>query len=359
MAAENKRKDSGYTEINQIHTDNTRKQSLEEKTEESKFEVVYVDKVIADKYINDTTPLVDRSVRVVTVRRFVTQFNGQHSNEKVREEGVEHEWITPSSTQYKTGNWQTIFQGKVESVKEIKLVETNPYSAVKMKDQNMIKREGTNEHGEFWTEEVYINSKTNVKKQLKTSHQQQHLRDDGFDKKWGESREEYPGQYSVGEKWEEMYKECDDYWQKTTERYEECVRKQGIEQQRSSSLKQAEPQLMRSGIIEFRNNRNFLNAEHWEEYVDGTLLKKIVNDNGYGIKKMIQVGMKLDIDKLEGIRTETDQNGYFKAFVDEDGNRYLSLKEMMEKEKRYLCWEYENITTEDLTTGILTLTKKG
>ena len=43
---------------------------------------------------------------------------------------------------------------------------------------------------------------------------------------------------------------------------------------------------MRSGISEFRNNRDYLNAEHWEEYVDGTILKKIVSDNGYGVKSM-------------------------------------------------------------------------
>lgn len=43
---------------------------------------------------------------------------------------------------------------------------------------------------------------------------------------------------------------------------------------------------MRSGIKEFRNNRNFLNAEYWEEFYDGTLLKKVVMDNGYGKKEM-------------------------------------------------------------------------
>ena len=32
---------------------------------------------------------------------------------------------------------------------------------------------------------------------------------------------------------------------------------------------------MRSGIVEFRNNRNFLTAEFWEEFFDGTLMKKM------------------------------------------------------------------------------------
>ena len=48
--------------------------------------------------------------------------------------------------------------------------------------------------------------------------------------------------------------------------------------------------MMRSGIVEFRNNRNFLNAEYWEEYYDGTLTKKIVNDDGYGKKLMKETG---------------------------------------------------------------------
>ena len=116
---------------------------------------------------------------------------------------------------------------------------------------------------------------------------------------------------------------------------------------------------MRSGITEFRNNRNFLNAEHWEEYVDGTLVKKIVNDNGYGIKAMQQKGMRLDIDKIEGITKETNEDGYLQAFVDQEGNRYLSLKEIMEKESKYLSWEYNNETIEDLSSGIMTMTKKG
>lgn len=89
--------------------------------------------------------------------------------------------------------------------------------------------------------------------------------------------------------------------------------------------------MMRSGIMEFRNNRNFLNAEYWEEYYDGSLLKKIVSDNGYGKKEMKQAGQRLDISKIEGIKKNTDEKGYFKSFEDEEGNHYYSLKELIEK----------------------------
>ena len=84
--------------------------------------------------------------------------------------------------------------------------------AKKKEFNQVINREGTNEHGEFWTEEVYINPKTDSKKQIKSSHQPAHLRDDGFDRKWGESREEKEGSSTTGEKWEELYKASDDYW---------------------------------------------------------------------------------------------------------------------------------------------------
>ena len=42
--------------------------------------------------------------------------------------------------------------------------------------------------------------------------------------------------------------------------------------------------------------------------------------------------MRLDIDKIEGIKKETDEHGYFIAFVDQKGNTYQSLKDICEKE---------------------------
>ena len=45
---------------------------------------------------------------------------------------------------------------------------------------------------------------------------------------------------TVGETWEELYKENDDYWQRTTEKYEECARKQD-EAQSTNTLEAEEP----------------------------------------------------------------------------------------------------------------------
>lgn len=116
---------------------------------------------------------------------------------------------------------------------------------------------------------------------------------------------------------------------------------------------------MRSGIQEFRNNRNFLKSEYWEEFVDGTLMKKIVDDNGYGLKKMIQVGQRLDYEKTGKIEKETDEKNYFKSFKDEHGNQYFSLKELIEKSEGYLSWKYVNETVDDLTQGLIIMSKKG
>lgn len=117
---------------------------------------------------------------------------------------------------------------------------------------------------------------------------------------------------------------------------------------------------MRSGINEFRNNRNFLSAEHYEEYYDGSLMKKIVNDNGYGLKKMIQTGQRLDVDKIASdICKKTDENGFFQCFIDTEGKQYNSLKELIEKAPEFLSWEYENETLEDIAKGVVTVTRKG
>ena len=45
-------------------------------------------------------------------------------------------------------------------------------------------------------------------------------------------------------------------------------------------------QLVRSGMNDFRNNRNYLYSERWEEYLDGSLSKRSVLDNGYGTRTL-------------------------------------------------------------------------
>lgn len=57
------------------------------------FEEKIVYKLIPDNHINDPTPLKDRSLKTHLVQRFLTQFAGSH---KVREEGIEHFWTSPT-----------------------------------------------------------------------------------------------------------------------------------------------------------------------------------------------------------------------------------------------------------------------
>jgi len=86
------------------------------------------------------------------------------------------------------------------------------------------------------------------------------------------------------------------------------------------------PILLKSGISDFKNNRNYLKIEQFEEYSDGTLLKKIVHDNGYGNKILEESGCKLDLDKLpEDIKAILDDNGCFLKFIDSHGNSYKTL----------------------------------
>lgn len=108
------------------------------------------------------------------------------------------------------------------------------------------------------------------------------------------------------------------------------------------------PTLIRSGITDFHNNRNFFEAEHWEEYVDGTVLKKKVHDNGYGSKTMSESGQKLNINRLPDVQLLTNAEGYFQQFKDGAGNSFDSLQAMLEAKKEFLAWEYKNTTTETI-----------
>ena len=58
------------------------------------------------------------------------------------------------------------------------------------------------------------------------THEPRHLRNDGFDSKWGEWREEFKGKQSTGEKWAEMLNEDDDYWERRSEKYTEYPKPQ-------------------------------------------------------------------------------------------------------------------------------------
>lgn len=90
----------------------------------------------------------------------------------------------------------------------------------------------------------------------------------------------------MGERWTEIYKEEDDYWERKSERYTEYNKKYVEDIDNALDIIETGPRLIRSGISEFKNNRNYIKAEHWEEFTDGTLKKKIIRDDGYGKKEM-------------------------------------------------------------------------
>ena len=138
--------------------------------------------------------------------------------------------------------------------------------------------------GQHWKEEWAVNEKTGHLRWSKMTHEPQHLRNDGFDSKWGEWREEFKGKESTGEKWSEKLKEEDDYWERRSEKYTEYPKPVLKDVDRAFDELLQEPRVFRSGVTEFRNNRNFMRVEQWEEYIDGSLIKKIVQDDSYGRK---------------------------------------------------------------------------
>ena len=77
------------------------------------------------------------------VRSYLTQFDGSQQSQKLREEGIEHEWTGETGTIQKTGDWWTEYIGEGESQKEIKFRETDPKVTV---DPNLERgeREGKN-----------------------------------------------------------------------------------------------------------------------------------------------------------------------------------------------------------------------
>ena len=120
----------------------------------------------------------------------------------------------------KSSNWTTEFTGKCESQKEIRYRETNPSLIL---DPNLIRgeREGKNQQGQVWKEDWQVNVVTGYKRWNKMTEEYPHYRTDGFSSKWGEWREEQTGLPIQGERWVELLKEEDDYWERKSEKYTE------------------------------------------------------------------------------------------------------------------------------------------
>ena len=117
--------------------------------------------------------------------------------------------------------------------------------------------------------------------------------------------------------------------------------------------------MFRSGVSDFKNNRGFLRVEQWEEYVDGSLVKKIVQDDGYGRKQLEKRGIKLNLDKIPSIQMYSDQNGYYKYFLNVEGQKFYSLQELIDNNRKYLQWEYSNETVDLIGQSKLIYIKKG
>jgi hypothetical protein len=73
---------------------------------------------------------------------------------------------------------------------------------------------------------------------------------------------------------------------------------------------------LRTGLSDFSNNRNYIYSEKWEEYIDGTHLKKFILDDGFGKKTLTEQNQRLNLDLLEGIQFKNDENGYFLYFLE-------------------------------------------
>ena len=101
--------------------------------------------------------------------------------------------------------------------------------------------------------------------------------------------------------------------------------------------------MTRSGVQDFRNNKNFMEVEAWEEFDDGTLIRKIVHDDSYGKKVLEKKCVKLDLSKLENVHMVTDVKGYFKYFQDSaSGVKHYSLADLIESNKALVEWEYSD-----------------
>ena len=161
----------------------------------------------------------------------------------------------------------------------------------------------------------------------------------------------------------ELFKEDDDYWERNSETYTEYqVRKplEDIEVAIDTVLEQ--PNLIRSGLTEFRNNRNYLYAENWDEFQDGAQHKKIILDDGYGKRTLKELGKKLKPQVLADVKLYTDERGYFVCFRDgskTDKTEYRSLQELVEAFKDELAWDTANETVDDIPNAQVIFQKEG
>jgi hypothetical protein len=128
----------------------------------------------------------------------------------------------------------------------------------------------------------------------------------------------------TGEKWWEVLNLQEDYWERKSEKYtNHCGNQANI----------IDLVVLRSGVNEYRNNRNFYDVEEWREYSDGRLIKKKFNDNGYGRRILAETGKKLHKEKFKSLRRvniKQSDGDIEEALFDEDGVRLRNLQEYLD-----------------------------
>lgn len=142
--------------------------------------------------VDPTIPFVDRPFKFYLLRSYLTLFDGGLHPNKIREEGIDHEWIGEQKSMQKSSSWTTEFTGGCEYQKETRFRETNPSLVL---DANLVRgeREGKNQHGQFWKEDWQVNEVTGYSRWNKMTEEGPEIRSDGFRAKWGEWREEQTG----------------------------------------------------------------------------------------------------------------------------------------------------------------------
>jgi len=187
-----------------------------------------------------------------------------------------------------------------------------------------------------------------------------HLRNDGQELKFGEYGEEHVGGIRLIENWQELSKEEDNYWEYKSEKISLYPKKLISSAHPSLEDPNEPPRMVRSGLKDFKNNRNYYYAEQWEEYIDGTLLKKMVIDNGFSEKTLEESGTKFNVEKMDSLAINLDNCGYFICFLDKENKfEYKSLESLIEKNKQYLEYEYQNSTNSKSNSKDFSMTKKG
>jgi hypothetical protein len=111
---------------------------------------------------------------------------------------------------------------------------------------------------------------------------------------------------------------------------------------------------------EFKNNRKFYDVEEWKEYSDGKIIKKRLNDNGYGKTVRAETGKKLHPDKMKNLRREVGHKAHLgEYYLNEEGLKLKSLQEYLDKPDQILEYEYLNQIIDDIGSGMLTEIKQG